>query len=150
LRTLLNDTFRIMAGQPWIQTVDDKTQVISLPRGKVEALYRLERGQWVFVPLVRTQKKGSKVIEHGFEVHREEKGWQVLTAALEVDGPTSARIKPEAARNLAVQQELEKMRLKVSVAAVAPTVAEAVSVASVPPVVPQMDNTMPASVSLMS
>lgn len=150
LRTLLNDTFRIMAGQPWIQTVDDKTQVISLPRGKVEALYRLERGQWVFVPLVRTQKKGAKVIEHGFEVHREEKGWQVLTAALEVNGPTSARIKSEAARNLVVQQELEKMRLKVSVAAAAPTVSTAVNVANEPPVVAPVDSSVPASVSLMS
>lgn len=113
LRTLLNDTFRIMGGQPWIQAVGENAQVINLPRGKMEALYRLEHDQWVFVPLVRTQKKGAKVIEHGFEVHREEKGWKVATAALEIDGAASARIRPEAARNSVVQQELEKLRLRV-------------------------------------
>ena len=112
LRTLLNDTFRVMGEQPWIQTAADSATMVTIPRGKMEALYRLEHNEWVFVPVVRTQKKGSKVIEHGFEVHRDKEGWQVVTAALEIDGSTSAKVHPESARNHEVQQELEKLRLR--------------------------------------
>jgi len=112
LRTLLNDTFRVMADQPWIQSAADTVSVVTIPRGKMEALYRLEHNEWVFVPVIRTQKKGAKVIEHGFEIHREPTGWKVITAALEIDGSSTAKVRPEAARNLAVQQELEKLRLR--------------------------------------
>jgi len=103
LRTLLNDTFRAMGEQPWIQSAADTVTVVTIPRGKMEALYRLEHSEWVFVPVVRTHKKGAKVIEHGFEIHREPTGWKVLTAALEIDGSVSAKIRSEAARNLSVQ-----------------------------------------------
>lgn len=113
LRTLLNDTFRIMGEQPWVQSAADSATMVTIPRGKMEALYRLEHNEWVFIPVVRTQKKGSKVIEHGFEVHREETGWKVVTAALEIEGEASAKLHAEAARNHAVQQELEKLRLRV-------------------------------------
>lgn len=112
LRTLLNDTFRVMGEQPWIQTAADTVTLVTIPRGKMEALYRLEHNEWVFVPVVRTQKKGAKVVEHGFEIHRDQAGWKVVTAALEIDGGASAKIRPEAARNNAVQQELEKLRLR--------------------------------------
>ncbi|HWN94014.1 MAG TPA: hypothetical protein VNT99_03190 [Methylomirabilota bacterium] len=112
LRILLNDTRQIMAEQPWIQAVDDHSQTVTIPHGKVEALNRLETNEWVFVPVARTQKKGGKLIEHGFEIHRRDNGWEVVTAALESDGAAPARIHAEAARNHAVQQELEKLRLR--------------------------------------
>jgi hypothetical protein len=111
LRILLNDTRKIMSEQPWMKAMDDRSELVSLPHGKMEALHRLECNDWVFVPVVRTEgKKGKTVIEHGFEVHRRESGWEVVTAALEIDGDRSARVHPEAARNLEVQRELEKMR----------------------------------------
>jgi hypothetical protein len=113
LRILLNDTRQVMAEQPWIQAVDDHSQAVTIPHGKVEALNRLETNEWVFVPVVRTQKKGGKLIEHGFEIHRRESGWEVLTAALETDGVAPAKVHAEAARNHAVQQELERLRLRV-------------------------------------
>ncbi len=113
LRTLLNDSRKLMGEQPWTQATDDHSETVSIPHGKIEALHRLEHNEWVFVPLVRTQKKkGGKVTEHGFEVHRREKGWQVVTAALEIVGDQSARVHVEAARNHVVQLELEKLRLR--------------------------------------
>jgi hypothetical protein len=149
LRTLLNDTFRLMGGQPWIHTADGDAQAVNLPRGKMEALYRLERDQWIFIPMVRTQKKGSKVIEHGFEVHREEKGWKVVTAALEIDGATSAKVRPEAARNSVVQQELEKLRLRITKTVAQPALAipvpEQAPAVAVAPVIPP---TVPTSVQI--
>ena len=111
LRTLLNDTFRIMGEQPWIGAATDSETMVNIPRGKMETLYRLEHDEWVFVPVVRTQKKGAKVVEHGFEVHRDEAGWKIVTAALEIDGSATAKVHSEAARNHAVQQELEKLRM---------------------------------------
>jgi hypothetical protein len=111
LRLLLNDTRRTMSEQPWIQAIDDHSETIAIPHGKVEALHRLEHNEWVFVPVVRTQKKGGKLIEHGFEVHRREAGWEVVTAALEMAGEEPAKVHAEAARNHAVQQELEKLRI---------------------------------------
>jgi hypothetical protein len=113
LRILLNDTRTMMAEQPWINAVDDHAHPVTIPHGKVEALNRLETNEWVFVPVVRTQKKGGKLIEHGFEIHRRDSGWEVVTAALETDGSAPAKIHQEAARNHAVQQELEKLRLRV-------------------------------------
>jgi hypothetical protein len=113
LRTLLNDTREIMAGQPWMKAIDDHSETVSVPHGKMEALHRLECNDWVFVPLVRTKpKKGGKMTEHGFEVHRREQGWELVTAALEIDGHNSGKVHPEAARNSAVQQELEKIRVR--------------------------------------
>ena len=112
LRTLLNDTRQAMGQQPWTQAVDDHAQTVTIPHGKMEALQRLEHNEWVFVPVVRTQKKGAKLIEHGFEIHRRESGWEVVTAALEVTGEQTAKVHIEAARNHAVQQELEKLRLR--------------------------------------
>ena len=114
LRTLLNDTRQIMAEQPWIQAVDDHAQAVTIPHGKVEALNRLETNEWVFVPVARTKKKGDKLIEHGFEIHRRESGWEVVTAALETNGDAPAKVHAEAARNHAVQQELERLRLRVA------------------------------------
>jgi len=112
LRTLLNDTRSLMGEQPWTQATDDHAEVVTLPHGKLEALQRLESDQWVFVPVVRTQKKGGRLIEHGFEVHRRETGWEVVTAALELDGENPGKVKAEAARHHAVQQELERLRLR--------------------------------------
>src|SRR5690349_16496797 len=112
LRVLLNDTRKIMAEQPWMCAVDEQAHAVTIPHGKVEALNRLETNEWVFVPVVRTQKKGGKLIEHGFEIHRRESGWEVVTAALEADGSQPAKVHEEAARNHAVQQELEKLRLR--------------------------------------
>jgi hypothetical protein len=112
LRTLLNDTRQIMAEQPWIKAVDDHAQAVTIPHGKVEALNRLETDEWVFVPVACTQKKGGKLVEHGFEIHRRESGWEVVTAALETNGDAPAKVHAEAARNHAVQQELEKLRLR--------------------------------------
>jgi len=114
LRTLLNDTRKVMGEQPWVQAVDDHAHAVTIPHGKMEALQRLETDEWVFVPVARTQRKGGKLIEHGFEVHRRDDGWEVVTAALELDGSAPARIHEEAARNHAVQQELERLRLRVS------------------------------------
>src|SRR5438105_5008433 len=112
LRTLLNDTRAVMAEQPRINAVDDHAQAVTIPHGKIEALNRLDTDAWVFVPVARTQKKGGKLIEHGFEIHRRENGWEVVTAALEADGQAQAKIHAEAARNHAVQHELEKLRLR--------------------------------------
>ena len=112
LRTLLNDTRQAMGEQPWIQATDDHAQSVTIPHGKMEALQRLERNEWVFVPVARTKKKSGKLIEHGFEIHRREAGWEVVTAALEVEGDQSAKVHAVAARNHAVQQELEKLRLR--------------------------------------
>ena len=113
LRMLLNDTRQAMAEQPWIQAIDDHAQAVTIPHGKMEALKRLETDEWVFVPVARTKKKGGKLIEHGFEIHRRDTGWEVVTAALEAEGDAPAKIHAEAARNHAVQQELEKLRLRV-------------------------------------
>ncbi|MBI4661210.1 MAG: hypothetical protein HY735_20500 [Verrucomicrobia bacterium] len=112
LRTLLNDTRQAMGEQPWIQATDDHAQAVNIPHGKMEALQRLDKNEWVFVPVVRTKKKNGKLIEHGFEVHRRETGWEVVTAALEIEGDQTAKVHAEAARNHAVQQELEKLRLR--------------------------------------
>jgi hypothetical protein len=112
LKLLLNDTRQLMGEQPWTQATDDHSEVVTLPHGKLEALQRLENNQWVFVPIVRTQRKGGKLIEHGFEIHRRDAAWEVFTAALEIDGEKPARVHAEAARNHAVQQELEKLRLR--------------------------------------
>jgi hypothetical protein len=114
LRILLNDTRQAMAQQPWIKAVDDHAHAVTIPHGKVEALNRLETDEWVFVPVARTQKKGGKLIEHGFEIHRRDAGWEVVTAALELEGEEPAKVHEEAARNHEVQQELEKLRLRVS------------------------------------
>ena len=113
LRTLLNDTRKTMSEQPWIEAKDDHSEHVAIPHGKMETLHRLEQNEWVFVPVVRTQKKkGGRIVEHGFEIHRRETGWEVITAALEVEGEKPARVHAEAARNHAVQQELEKLRLR--------------------------------------
>lgn len=115
LRILLNDTRKLMSEQPWLKATDDHSETVTVPHGKMEALHRLECNDWVFVPVVRTKaKKGGKLVEHGFEVHRREAGWEVVTAALEIDGERSAKVRPEPARDHAVQQELEKMRVRVS------------------------------------
>ena len=113
LRLLLNDTRRAMGEQPWTHAIDNHSQVVNVPHGKMEALERLGKNEWVFVPVVRTQKKGGKLIEHGFEIHRRDVGWEVVTAALEMEGDKLAKVHSEAARNHAVQQELEKLRLRV-------------------------------------
>jgi hypothetical protein len=113
LRILLNDTRKIMAEQPWLNAMDDHSEPVQIPHGKMEALHKLERNDWVFVPVVRTNaKKGARIIEHGFEVHRREAGWEIITAALEIEANKTGKVHPEAARNHAVQQELEKIRLK--------------------------------------
>ena len=112
LSTLLNDTRKAMGEQPWTQAQDDRSHAVNIPHGKMEALQRLEKDEWVFVPVARTQKKKGKLIEHGFEIHRRESGWEVATAALELDGGTPAKVHGEAARNHAVQQELEKLRVR--------------------------------------
>jgi hypothetical protein len=111
LRALLNDTRAVLADQPRIDAVDENAQAVVIPHGKLEALHRLETNEWIFVPVARTQKKGGALVEHGFEVHRRENGWEVVTAALETDGKTTAKIHAEAARNHAVQQELERLRV---------------------------------------
>ncbi len=120
LRLLLNDTRLLMGEQPWAQAIDDHSEVVTIPHGKIEALQRLVNNEWVFVPVVRTKKKGGKLIEHGFEIHRREQGWSVVTAALEVEGDKTAKVRAEAARNHAVQQELEKLRLRTSTVKHAP------------------------------
>ena len=120
LRILLNDTRKVMGEQPWTQAIDDHSQAVNIPHGKLEALHRLERNEWIFVPVMRTQKKNGKLLEHGFEVHRREAGWEVVTAALEMQGDQPAKVHAEAARNHAVQQELEKLRLRVGRARPAP------------------------------
>ena len=114
LRTLLNDTRQVMGDQPWVQAVDDHAQTVNIPHGKMEALQRLEHDELVSVPVARTQKKGGKLLEHGFEIHRRESGWEVVTAALELGGTQPAKIHEESARNHAVQVELEKLRIRVS------------------------------------
>ena len=113
LRTLLNDTRKVMAEQPWIKATDDHSEVVAVPHGKMEALYKLEAKQWVFVPLVKTKaKKNGKEVEHGFEVHRRDNGWEIMSAALEIESGNSGRVHAEAARNHAVQQELERLRVR--------------------------------------
>ena len=112
LKTLLNDTRQTMGEQPWIEAMDDHAQAINIPHGKLEALHRLEKNEWVFVPVARTKKKNGKLIEHGFEIHRRETGWEVVTAALEMEGDQPAKVHAVAARNHAVQQELERLRLR--------------------------------------
>ena len=114
LRTLLNDTRRAMGEQPWIQATDDHAQAVTIPHGKLEALQRLEKNEWVFIPVAHTKKKGGKLVEHGFEIHRRDSGWEVATASLEVEGDRPAKVHEVAARNHAVQQELEKLRLRAS------------------------------------
>jgi hypothetical protein len=115
LRILLNDTRKTMSEQPWLKAMDDHSETVTVPHGKMEALHRLECNDWVFVPVVRTKsKKGGRMIEHGFEVHRREAGWEVVTAALEMDGDKAAKVHAEPARNHAVQQELEKMRVRMA------------------------------------
>ena len=114
LRTLLNDTRMTMSEQPWIEAVDENSHAVMIPHGKMEALERLEKDEWVFVPVARTQKKSGNLVEHGFEIHRRESGWEVVTAALETNGEKPARVHEEAARNFEVQQELEKLRLRVN------------------------------------
>jgi hypothetical protein len=107
-----------MSEQPWISATDDHSEMVAVPHGKMEALYKLENQQWVFVPLVRTQAgKNGKQIEHGFEVHRRDNGWEILSAALEIEGERSGKVHPEAARNHAVQVELERLRLRANQAA---------------------------------
>jgi hypothetical protein len=101
-----------MGQQPWTQAIDDHAQVVSIPHGKMETLRRLEKNERVFVPVVRTKNKGGKLIEHGFEIHRREAGWEVVTAALVMEGDNPAKVHAEAARNHAVQQELERLRLR--------------------------------------
>ncbi len=111
----MNDTRKTMSEQPWLKAMDDHSETVTVPHGKMEALHRLECNDWVFVPVVRTQaKKGGRVIEHGFEVHRREAGWEVVTAALEMQGDKAAKVHAEPARNHAVQQELEKMRVRLA------------------------------------
>ena len=112
LRILLNDTRQTMGEQPWTQAIDDHSQAVKIPHGKMEALQRLKKNEWVFVPVVHTKKKGGKLIEHGFEIHRRETGWEVVTAALEMEGDNPAKVRAEAARNHGVRQELEKLRLR--------------------------------------
>jgi hypothetical protein len=115
LRILLNDTRQIMSEQPWTKAIDDHSETVSIPHGKMEALHRLECNDWVFVPVVRTKaKKGGSLIEHGFEIHRRAEGWEVITAALELDGDKTAKVHSEPARDHAVQRELEKMRIRVT------------------------------------
>ena len=112
LRSLLNDTRQAMSEQPWIEAIDDHSHSVGIPHGKMEALHRLERDQWVFVPMARTKTKNGKLVEHGFEIHRRESGWEVITAALELQDDKLAKVHAEAARNHAVQVELEKLRLR--------------------------------------
>ncbi len=115
LRILLNDTRKVMSEQPWLKALDDHSEAVTVPHGKMEALHRLECDDWVFVPVIRTKaKKGGRVIEHGFEVHRRDSGWEVVTAALEIDGESAGKVHSEPARNHAVQQELEKMRVRLA------------------------------------
>jgi hypothetical protein len=113
LRTLLNDTRHAMSEQPWIRAVDDHAESVTVPHGKVEALYRLERDEWVFVPVARTHEKGGKLVEHGFEIHRRDTGWEVVTAALELAGDDAAKVHAEDAVHYEVQEELEKLRINV-------------------------------------
>src|SRR5881296_1719379 len=110
LRTLLNDSRKLMGEQPWTSAMGDHDETVGVPHGKIEALQRLDHNEWVFIPVARTQKRGGELIEHGFEVHRRENGWEVLTAAFEYDGELHAKVHEEAARNHAVQKELEKLR----------------------------------------
>lgn len=114
LSTLLNDTRQVMGEQPWTEAKDEHAHAVNIPHGKMEALKRLGKDEWVFVPVVRTQKKNGKLIEHGFEIHRRDAGWEVATAALELDGASPAKVHKEAARNHAVQRELEKLRMRAS------------------------------------
>lgn len=115
LRILLNDTRKAMGDQPWTQATDDHShEPVNIPHGKMEALQRLEHNEWVFVPVIRTQRKNGKLLEHGFEIHRRENGWEVKTAVLEIPSNQPATVHEEPARNHAVQSELEKLRLRIS------------------------------------
>src|SRR5262245_872984 len=107
LRILLNDTRKIMSEQPWMKATDDHSEAVTIPHGKMEALHRLECNDWVFVPVVRTKaKKGGQIIEHGFEVHRRDAGWEVVTAALEMEGDKGGKVNAERARKHAGQQDM--------------------------------------------
>jgi len=112
LRILLNDTRRTMGEQPWMEAMDDDSHVVRIPHGKLEALHRLQKDEWVFVPVART-KEGTKLVEHGFEVHRREAGWEVVTAMLEMKGDEPAKVHAEDTIDCAVQNELEKLRMGV-------------------------------------
>jgi hypothetical protein len=101
-----------MSEQPWIRAIDDHAESVTVPHGKVEALYRLQRDEWVFVPVARTREKG-KLIEHGFEIHRRDTGWEVVTAALELAGESPAKVHAEETLDYAVQEELDKLRINV-------------------------------------
>jgi len=111
LQILLNDTRRTMGEQPWIEAIDEDAQVVRVPHGKLDALHRLNGDQWVFVPVARTNAEGGKLVEHGFEVHRRESGWEVITAMLELQGDKPAKVHPEEPIDFAVQNELEKLRV---------------------------------------
>src|SRR5882762_712824 len=111
LRILLNDTRRTMGEQPWMEAMDDDSHVVRVPHGKLEALHRLKGDDWVFVPVARTRAEGGKLVEHGFEVHRRETGWEVVTATLEMQGDKPAKVHAEETVDLAVQNELEKLRI---------------------------------------
>ena len=117
LRILLNDTRRTMGEQPWMDAMDDDAHTVSVPHGKLEALHRLQHDEWVFVPVARTTASAGKLVEHGFEIHRREAGWEVVTAMLEMQGDKPAKVHAEESVDLAVQQELNKLRLGVSQAA---------------------------------
>lgn len=111
LRILLNDTRRTMGEQPWIEAYDEDAHQVRIPHGKLEALHRLQQDEWVFVPVARTNIAKDKLVEHGFEVHRRESGWEVVTAMLEMQGDKPAKVHAEEAVDLAVQNELEKLRI---------------------------------------
>ena len=117
LRILLNDTRRTMGEQPWMDAMDDDSHTVSVPHGKLEALHRLQHDEWVFVPVARTTAGAGKLVEHGFEIHRREAGWEVVTAMLEMQGDKPAKVHAEESVDLAVQQELNKLRLGVTQAA---------------------------------
>src|SRR4051812_28211840 len=110
LRILLNDTRRTMGEQPWMEAMDEDAHVVRVPHGKLEALHRLKGDDWVFVPVARTRAEG-KLVEHGFEVHRRESGWEVVTAMLEMQGDKPAKVHAEEPIDFAVQNELEKLRV---------------------------------------
>jgi len=94
--------------------MDDDAHTVSIPHGKLEALHRLQHDEWVFVPVARTNAAGGKLVEHGFEIHRRGAGWEVVTAMLEMQAEKPAKVHAEEAIDLAVQEELNKLRLGVT------------------------------------
>ena len=114
LRILLNDTRRTMGEQPWMDAMDEDLHTVSIPHGKLEALHRLQHDEWVFVPVARNSATGGKLVEHGFEIHRRDAGWEVVTAMLEMQGDKPAKVHAEESVDMAVQQELNKLRLGVT------------------------------------